>query len=152
MSSELLRDDCGWFARWSFNGSVIESLRTNNKGRAEDWKLQGSCHGARFHTETCDKCRPQVPAVSGTVAEAVKLLGEVTGGSFDVWRLTGPHNAALRAAVLSAASCGQKVAKSKAGVTVLRDTLYGLLGADKVDGCQAVRDWEFSRRCRFLVG
>ena len=58
---------------------------------------------------------------------ALKLIGEVTRGRFDIDMLTGPHNAALRARIMTGLT-GAITPQAKAGVTRMFETLCSLAG------------------------
>jgi hypothetical protein len=70
--------------------------------------------------------------------EAVRLLGTFTAGSFDTWRLAGPHNAGRRALVLSTLR-GKKTPQSQAGVTAIRAAMYDALKIPAA-GCEHERE------------
>lgn len=72
--------------------------------------------------------------------EALRLLSVYTAGKFDIWMLSGNARASSRAHIMSALE-GQKVPKSKAGVSVLRDRFYSI--AEITEGCMAARQDAF---------
>ena len=56
---------------------------------------------------------------------ALHLLGSATGGRFDIWMLSGPARARLRAGIMSQLT-GSKVPQAKAGVNAMRKAFHAL--------------------------
>ena len=52
MSGTVKQDESGFYVQWDQR----ETLRTNDKDRAETWRIQGNCHGASDHDKSCDYC------------------------------------------------------------------------------------------------
>ena len=81
-------------------------------------------------------------------ANAIRLLGMYTGGRFDIWAMSGPHNATNRAHVMSELT-GNKVSKGAAGVNALEREFYEMCG---IEGeCMAERHERFREYCRELM-
>jgi len=78
--------------------------------------------------------------VTDSQYKALYLLGSVTGGSFDVWRLAGPANTKLRQDLLTILT-GVKRSKALSGVTALKTAYFALTKVP--DGCIAAKDKYF---------
>lgn len=78
-------------------------------------------------------------------AEFVRLLGVYTSAHFDPYMLAGPAKASCRAHCMSAFA-GVRVPQSKAGVTVIRDTLHSIFDAQ--GECLAAREDDVLRKIR----
>ena len=63
--------------------------------------------------------------MNANVIAALKTLQSTTSGSFDFWRLAGPHGAKTRAQIMSELY-GRKVPQAKAGVTAMREAFFML--------------------------
>ena len=72
--------------------------------------------------------------------EALRLLGSYTAGRFDVWMLSGPANAGVRARIM-ALLMGIRVAKNQAGVNAMWRAFFALARAE--NGCYADREAQF---------
>lgn len=82
-----------------------------------------------------------VPAVPPRVYEAVKLLGEFTRGTFNLWAISGQSNAKLRQRIMAALSGRAKVPQSEAGVNALQAAFYAV--ARPEGSCEARREPAF---------
>lgn len=87
--------------------------------------------------------------VSDSVREAVRMLGEYTGGRFDIWALAGSGGKPKLRALILGRMEGRRVPQAKAGVYALRAAFYAGVGA--VGSCEAARESDFIERCRALM-
>ena len=71
--------------------------------------------------------------------EAVRMLGLHTGGSFDPWRMMGPHNARERAKIMSFLM-GRSMRRSESGVTAMQTSFWLLAGVSGKGNCIADRE------------
>ena len=75
--------------------------------------------------------------------EGLALLGAATSGFYDTYRVAGPHNGKLRAHIMSLLT-GVKTPVAKAGVTVLRETVFSIV---KPEGnCLASREYDMAQK------
>ncbi len=81
---------------------------------------------------------------------AVARIGTLTRGTYAVWRLAGPHNAAERAALMTALT-GKKTPKAKAGVTAIISVLNDLAGVTGKGTCIANREDMFAEWAKSLT-
>lgn len=87
--------------------------------------------------------------VSDNVREAVRMLGEYTGGRFDIWALAGRGGKPRLRALILGTMEGRRVPQAKAGVYAIRAAFYAGVGA--VGGCEAERERDFVQRCQALA-
>ncbi len=58
MTLLLHEQELGYYVQWKGrDGSVLESLRTKDKDRAESWIRQAKCHGYSHHHLSCPYCQ-----------------------------------------------------------------------------------------------
>lgn len=81
--------------------------------------------------------------------EAIRLLGQLTRGRFDIWMLAGRHNAATRAKLMAVLLGVPKVPQAQAGVYAMREEFYRQLFI--TEGCLAEREDKFVEYCKALV-
>ena len=74
--------------------------------------------------------------------EFIRLIGVYTAGRFDPYDLAGPAKASCRAHCMSALA-GKRMPQSKSGVTVLREELFRITGAQ--GECLAEREQDMLR-------
>lgn len=81
--------------------------------------------------------------------EAIRLLAAWTRNRFDIWNLSGSHNAGNRAIILSQLT-GVRQPQSKSGVNALREAFYVAL---EVTGtCMAHREDDFIAKAKSVLG
>lgn len=56
--SNIAEDEMGFYVTWYSNANIdsYETLRTRDYKRAEDWRIQGNCHGRDNHHLNCPNC------------------------------------------------------------------------------------------------
>ena len=81
--------------------------------------------------------------------EAIKLLGQMTGGRFDIYNLAGPYNAKNRVQIMAVLQGVKKVPQSKAGVNAIREAFYAVIQPE--GNCIAAREDSFVEYCRAVV-
>ncbi|OHD23703.1 MAG: hypothetical protein A2Y38_24640 [Spirochaetes bacterium GWB1_59_5] len=75
---------------------------------------------------------------------ALAWLGQNSHGSFDAWRLAGPHNTDLRQQIFEMLT-GRDTPKAKCGVNALKQEFRALVPPSLFEGCgcEAAREAKF---------
>jgi hypothetical protein len=78
--------------------------------------------------------------ISNNAKLALRMLNQATRGRFDINMLAGPHNARVRAEIMSTLT-GANVSQAKAGIHALWAAFHALAGTPA--GCIRHREDEF---------
>lgn len=73
--------------------------------------------------------------------EALRMLSDLTRGTYNVYALAGPHGMASRQKILGLIT-GEKPTRSQSGVNAVRDSFYALAGIDT--SCMTLRSAELA--------